>query len=277
MIKKLKIGFNKLKYGLFEDTRVGIIKIDGIIMDTGPLPFASKIVESFEKAKKQGLKNLVLRVNSPGGTVGASQEIYREIKKCQEEGIKVVASLGDLAASGGLYIAIGADKIVSNPGTVTGSIGVIIKSSVLKDLYKKIGIDSEVVKSGEFKDILSQTKYLSKGEKEILQDLINSTYEQFVEIIAENRNMEIDEVKKFADGRIFSGTQAKDLGLVDEIGSQSDAVDLVAKLADMKGKPITIDLSHKRSFLHKVTGANLQNLTGMITVHKQTPLWLMPE
>lgn len=189
MIKSIKAGFNKLKYGLFEDNRVGIIKLEGIILDTGSFPVATKIIESIKTAKKLEIKNIVLRINSPGGTVGASQEIYRELKKAREEGTKIVASLGDVAASGGVYVAIAADKIISNPGTVTGSIGVIIKTNILKTLYRKIGIDSEVVKSGEYKDILSHTKYLSKEEKEILQELLDSTYEQFVEEISKNRNI----------------------------------------------------------------------------------------
>ncbi len=278
-MKKIKNLFNKIKYHLFEDNRVGIIKVDGIILD-GPIPSASKVIKSLENAEKQGLNKIVLRINSPGGTVGASQEIYREIKKCREKGMKVVASLGDVAASGGLYIAAAADKIVSNPGSITGSIGVIIKTNVIKDLYKKIGIDSETVKSGEYKDILSNTKYLSEEEKSILQELIDSTYKQFVEIIAENRNIDIEEVKKFSDGRIFSGLQAKDLGLVDEIGSQSDAVDLIAKITGMKTKPITVDISPKKSFMQKLMGANIEEMlekAGVNTYARTTLMWLMPD
>ncbi len=280
MIGKVIKDFDKVKYALFEDKRVGIIKMDGIILDTKLFPFASRIIESFDTASKQGIKAVVLRINSPGGTVGASQEIFREIKKCREKGMKVVVSLGDVAASGGLYVAVGADKIMSNPGTVTGSIGVIIKSSVIKDFYKKIGIESQTVKSGEYKDILSNTKYLSSEEKEILQELIDSTYEQFVREISENRAIDMEEVKKFADGRIFSGTQAKNLGLVDEIGSQSDAVELAAKLAGIKGKPIPFNISPKKTLLQKFTGSNLNEIlenAGLNAFYKKTPLWLMPD
>ena len=280
MIKKIKAGFDKLKYGFFEDNRVGIIKLEGIILDTGSFPVATKFVESLKTAKKLDIKNIVIRINSPGGTVGASQEICREIKKAREDGVKIIASLGDVAASGGLYVAVAADKIVSNPGTVTGSIGVIIKTNVLKTLYQKIGIDSEVVKSGEYKDILSNTKYLSNEEKEILQSLIDSTYEQFVEEVVQNRKISREEVKKFADGRIFSGIQAKELGLVDEIGSMSDAVDLAAKLAEMKEKPITVDLTPKKTFIQKVTGASVLEIlenAGINALYKRVPLWLMSD
>lgn len=280
VFRKIKDDFKKLKSKLFADKRIGVIKIEGIILDSGHLSFASKVLESFERAKKLEIKTILLRVNSPGGTVGASQEIYREIKKAQAEGVKVVASLGDVAASGGIYVAAGADKIVSNPGTVTGSIGVIIKTNVVKELYKKIGLDSQVVKSGEYKDILSSTKYLSEEEKAILQELIDSAYGQFVEVVAENRKIDVEEVKKFADGRIFSGVQAKELGLVDELGSQSDAVDLAAKLAGIEGKPDLVDLSPPKSFLQKVTGANISETLesmGISSIHKRTPLWLMPD
>ena len=194
--------------------------------------------------------------------------------------MKIVASLGDLAASGGLYVAVGADKIVSNPGTVTGSIGVIIKTNVLKNLYKKIGIDSQTVKSGQYKDILSSTKYLSKEEREILQELISSTYEQFIEEISKNRGIDKEEVRKFADGRIFSGLQAKELGLVDEIGSLSDAVELTAKLAGIKKEPILIELTPKKTFLQKVTGANVHEVlenVGINAFYKRVPLWLMSD
>lgn len=280
MFKKLKSIINKIKYSLSSDNRIGLIKLEGIILDTGSLPVATKIIESIKTAKKQGIKNLVIKINSPGGTVGASQEIYRELKKAQEEGMKIVASLGDVAASGGLYVAVAADKIVSNPGTVTGSIGVIIKTSVMKTLYQKIGIDSETVKSGEYKDILSNTKYLSEDEKEILQSLIDSTYGQFILEVSQNRNIEIEEVKNFSDGRIFSGLQAKELGLVDEIGSLSDAVDLLAKMAEIKDKPEIVDLSPKKSFMQKVTGASMQEIlesAGLNAFYKNIPLWLMSD
>lgn len=280
MIKKLIKTFNKIKYRLFEDNRVGIIKLEGIILDTGPLPVASRLIEALDNAKKQGIKNIVIRINSPGGTVGASQEIYRELERYRKDGFRIVASLGDLAASGGLYVAVGADKIVSNPGTVTGSIGVIIKSSVVKSLYKKIGIDSQTVKSGQYKDILSNTKYLSKDEKEILQELIDSTYEDFIKKISENRKIDIKEVKKFSDGRIFSGKQAKKLGLIDKIGSQADAVDIIAKMAGMRGKPTTVNITSKKTFLQKITGSNLYEIlenAGVNAFYKRVPLWLMPD
>lgn len=280
MFKKLKEGINKLKYTLFKDNRVALIKLEGIIIDSGYFPMASKTIESLKEVKKLGIKTVVLRINSPGGTVGASQEIYSEIKKLQKDGIKVIVSLGDVAASGGLYVAAAGDKIVSNPGTVTGSIGVIIKSSVIKDLYKKIGIEHQVVKSGPYKDILSQTRFFTDEEKAILQELIDVTYNQFVTAISEDRNIPAEEVKKFADGRIFTGDQAKEYGLVDRIGSQTDAIDYAAELAEIKGEPAVIEISHKKSILQKLTGASMSEMlekAGINSLHSSIPLWLMPE
>jgi len=280
MCRKLKDGINKIKYSLFKDNRIALIKLEGIILDSGYLSTSSKIIESLKNAKKLGIKTMVLRINSPGGTVGASQEIYTEIKKLQKEGIKIVVSLGDVAASGGLYIAVAGDKIVCNPGTLTGSIGVIIKSSVIKDLYKKIGIEHQVVKSGPYKDILSQTRFFTDEEKQILQDLIDVTYNQFIKTISENRNIELEEVKKFSDGRIFTGEQAKEYGLVDRIGSQTDAIDLAAELSEIKGEPVVIEIEPKKSFMQKITGASMSEVlekAGIGGMYSRIPLWLMPE
>ena len=280
MCKKLKEKINKIKYTIFKDKRIALIKLEGVILDSGYLPGSSKVIESLKDVKKLGIKTIVLRINSPGGTVGASQEIYTEIKKLQKDGIKIVVSLGDVAASGGLYVAVAGDKVVSNPGTVTGSIGVIIKSSVIKDLYKKIGIEHQIVKSGPYKDILSQSRFFTEEEKQILQEMIDSTYKQFIGTISENRNIDIEEVKKFADGRIFTGEQAKEYGLVDLIGSQSDAIDLAAELAGIKDEPVIIDIEPKKSLLQKITGANMSEIlekAGINGMYSRIPLWIMPE
>lgn len=280
MLKKFIEGFNKLKYKLLKDKRIALVKLEGIIVDSSYIPGASKIIDSLKTAKEMGIKTIVLRINSPGGTVGASQEIYKEIKKLQKEGFKIVVSLGDVAASGGIYVAMAGDKIISNPGTVTGSIGVIIKSSVIKDLYQKIGIEHQVVKSGPHKDILSQTRFFTEEEKQILQELIDVTYSQFIQVVSENRNIELEEVKKFADGRIFTGSQAKEYGLVDEIGSLSDAVDMAAELAEIKGEPSLIEISPKKSFFQKITGGSMSELlekAGIGSMYSRIPLWIMPE
>ena len=274
MIKSLR----KLKYSLVSDKRVAIIKLEGIIIDIPNAPVATKILESIQEVKDKNIKAVVFRINSPGGTVGATQEIYYALKKLKEEGITVVTSMADVAASGGIYIAMAGDKVVSLPGTVTGSIGVIIKNRIIKDLYKKVGVDQDLVKSGKFKDILSESKHFSDEERQILQGMIDDTYSQFIETVSKNRNIDIETVKTFADGRIFTGNQAKELGLIDELGTLEDAVNLAAKLAGIEQKPVIFDLSPKKGLLQRITGNCLTELLDNFALGSASgiPLWLMP-
>jgi len=275
----IKIALTKAKHKIFQDKRVALIKLDGVIIDSNVMPVATKIIEALREVKKQGIKSVVLRINSPGGTVGASQEIYSAIKEIQEDGVKVIASFGDVAASGGVYVGVAADKIVCNSGTVTGSIGVIIRTNVVKGLYKKIGIDKQVVKSVQYKDILSDLKYLSRDERKILEELVDSTHNEFINMVAKERNLSLEDVKKFADGRIFSGIQAKEYGLVDEIGSQRDAIKLAASLTGIKGEPHVVNMTPKKSFWHTISKLSIDQVLEQIGVNSVTsgiPLWLMP-
>jgi protease-4 len=276
-IKKI---FKKVKYTFFEDKRIALIRLEGIIADTSALPMATKISDAIDKVKDKGIKALILRINSPGGTVGASQEIFDKVKKLKNDGIKVVVSMGDVTASGGLYVAVAADKIVANPGTVTGSIGVIMKSGVLKDLYKKIGIEHDVIKSGKFKDILSDLKHMGKEEQEILQEMVDDTYYQFISAISVERNMHIEDVKKFADGRVFTGNQAKQLGLVDEIGSLKDAENIAKELAGIVGEPDIIEIEPQKSLFQKISKMSLEQVLDGVSfnsVYSSIPLWLMKQ
>jgi protease-4 len=209
--------------------KIGVIHIEGTITD--PEPVLSQLVE-FKNDKR--IKAIILRIDSPGGGVGASQEIYREVQKTK--GIKkVIVSLGGTAASGGYYIASAGDKIVANPGTITGSIGVIMEYVQIQELSKKIGISLEVLKSGEFKDIGSPYRELTERDKELLRDLISDIQEQFINAVASGRNMPVEKVREIADGRIISGSMAKDLGLVDQLGNFQDAVDLTKKMLGIEG------------------------------------------
>jgi len=183
---------------------------------------------------------IILRINSPGGAVGPTQEIYQEILKQRREGMVVVASMGSVAASGGYYIAVAADRIVANPGTITGSIGVIMAFPNVKKLMDKLGVSAEVVKSGKFKDTGSPLKELSQEERKYLQGVIDDVYQQFLEAVARGRNKDRNELKKIANGRIFSGRQAMKLGLVDQLGNLDDAIDQAAKLAKIEGEPKVI-------------------------------------
>ena len=216
--------------GLSVKEKIGVIPVEGTIMDSEAV--VSDLVE-FKKNK--GIKAIILRVNSPGGAVGPSQEIYREVRKTIEKK-KVIASLGSIAASGGYYISSAANKIVANPGTLTGSIGVLMEFVRLQELMEKIGVDMEVLKSGEFKDIGSPYRKLTDRDKELIQELVSETKNQFVEAVAQGRNLSVEKVREIADGRIISGSQGMELGLVDQLGNFQDAVDLAKSLAGIEGE-----------------------------------------
>jgi protease-4 len=183
------------------------------------------------------IKAVVLRIDSPGGGVAASQEIYQEVRRVRLGGKPVVASLGGVAASGGYYIACVADRIFANAGTVTGSIGVVVQLASVEQLLHKVGVESTVITSGPFKDSGNPTRTLRPEERQVFQALVDDVYQQFVEAVAQGRNLPMDEVRQAADGRIFTGRQAKDLQLVDEIGSLHDAVSYAASTSGIVGKP----------------------------------------
>lgn len=209
--------------------KIGVIPIEGAIMDSQAI---TEQLRQFEK--DNGIKAIILRINSPGGAVGPTQEIYREVQRTGENK-KVVASLGGVAASGGYYIAAAAKKIVANPGTITGSIGVLMEFVGFEDLLNKIGIKLEVLKSGEFKDTGSPHRKLTARDRELISALIADIQTQFVEAVASGRNLSLEKTRAVADGRIFSGAQAKELGLVDVLGNFQDAVDLAKNMATIKG------------------------------------------
>lgn len=189
-------------------------------------------------AEKKEVKAIVLDINSPGGSVGAVQEIHSQIKRIREEKKKpIVALMGDVAASGGYYIAAPCNLIVAHPGTLLGSIGVILHVSNIEGLFGKIGVKSEVVKSGKMKDIGSMTRPMTKEERDLLQALIDDSYAQFLQAVSEGRGIPLERLKPLADGRIFTGTQAKENRLVDELGDSTRALELAAKLGGIAGKP----------------------------------------
>ena len=223
--------------------RIGVIPIEGSITD--PEPIVSQLVD-FKKDK--GIKAIILRINSPGGGVGPSQEIYREVRKTIKSK-KVITSMGSLAASGGYYIASATNKIVANPGTITGSISVIMEFIQIEDLLKRVGVSLEVLKSGEFKDIGSPHRKMSEREKELIKDLISDIQKQFVNAVARGRDLSEEKVQEIADGRIFSGAQAKELGLVDLLGNFQDAVDLAKKMTGIKGDATLVYPKREKSKL----------------------------
>jgi len=216
----------------FMGKRVAILNIKGIILESR---YIVDLLHEYEENPAVGA--IVLRINSGGGSAAASQEIYQEIKKARERGKKVVASIESVGASGAYYIAMAADSIMANPSTAVGSIGVLIETQNFQELLNKIGIKLNVIKSGKYKDIGSVSREMTEEERKILQDLIDDVYNQFVEDVASSRQIEIEEVKKLADGRIFTARQALDYGLIDRLGTLDDAVNLAGELGGIKGKP----------------------------------------
>lgn len=213
---------------------VGVVQVEGAINDS------HDIIETLKHyGETSGVKAIVLRVDSPGGAVAPTQEIYEEIEKLKKKK-PVIASFGGMAASGGYYIGSACDQIVANPGTLTGSIGVIMELGNIEELLKKVGVQGYSVKSGANKDIGSPLKPLTPEGRAILQGLVNNVHGQFISAVAKGRKLPEDKVKELADGRVYSGEQAKDLGLVDVLGNMEDAVDLAAKRVGIKGKPQVI-------------------------------------
>jgi protease IV len=222
--------FNSSSSGLGFSNKIGVINISGEISDSTGIIEA---LDDFKKDKK--IKAIILRIDSPGGGVGASQEICREITKITKTK-KVIVSMGGTAASGGYYIASAGDKIVANPGTITGSIGVIMEYYRIDELSKKIGFTMEVIKSGEFKDVGSSYRPLTDRERELMSGVVLNIQEQFIKAVAQGRKLPIEKVREIADGRIFSGEMAKSLGLVDELGNFQDAVDLATSMSGIEGE-----------------------------------------
>ena len=232
--------FLKEDAGLSFGNRIGVVSIRGLITDS------RSVVEQIKKYRKDSrVKAIILRIESPGGGTAASQEIYREVQKTVAKK-RVVASMGNVAASGGYYIALAADKIVANPATLTGSIGVIMEVSNIKELLQKIGVSREAVKSGPYKDIGSPVREMKPEERRLLEEVIQNVHQQFIEVVSKGRRLSREQVEKIADGRIFTGQQAKALGLIDELGSFEDAVELTKKMVGLSGEVKLIFQEKKR-------------------------------
>jgi protease IV len=214
--------------------QVGIVEISGMILD------AKNITDHLKRFRENDdIKAIVVRIDSPGGAVGPSQEIYREIRKTIE--IKpVVASMGAIAASGGYYIAAGTNGIMANPGTITGSIGVIMQFADFREILEKIGIRSDIIKSGEYKDMGSPFRSLSEKEENHLQQFVDGVHRQFVADVATGRNLSEEEISAMADGMIFSGEDAQNAGLIDRLGNFNDAVDWAGEKAGIKKRIIRV-------------------------------------
>jgi len=231
------------KLSVVGQDRVALVKLEGVLLSS------EHIVEELnDYAEDSSIKAIVIRVDSPGGGVVPSQEIYNAVKHARQEGKKVVVSMGSVAASGGYYVAAAADLIVANPGTMTGSIGVKMAFANIEKLLEKIGVKGMVVKSGEYKDVGSPFREMTEKERLLLQGVIDDVQTQFVMAVVEGRNLPEAEVRAIADGRIFTGQQALALKLVDQMGDLEHSIRAAADLAGIKGKPFVVKKDKKMPF-----------------------------
>jgi len=234
--------------------RVAVLRVDDIILDS------QVYLESLSAIRKDdSIKALVLRINSPGGAVGPSQEIYREVKLLREK-MPVIASIGTVGASGGYYVACAAQKIIANPGTITGSIGVIAQFVNYEQLIKWAKVDVKVIKSGEFKDVGSPFREMTEAEKVYMQKLIDNVHSQFKNAVSEGRGIDLKEVDKIADGRVFTGEQARNLKLVDDLGTLGDAIRLAGTMSGIGEEPNVV-------YYPKSKGRFLDLLTSKLETH----------
>ncbi len=250
----------------------------GVIEIIGPLEDAQSILRQMRTFREDDdIRAIVLRIDSPGGAVGPAQEIYREIRKTIKKK-KVVASMGSVAASGGYYVAAGASGIVANPGTITGSIGVIMGYTNFRELLRKIGLESVVIKSGEYKDIGSPVRDMTTEERQMLQELLDQTRQQFIDDIAEGRNMDVQQVSPLADGRILTGEAAHNAGLVDRLGNLPDAVEWAGRLAGISpDEDIVMVYGREKGFplLEGFVDSALETIIDRIYYHYAGPSYRM--
>ncbi|PTL36517.1 signal peptide peptidase SppA [Candidatus Methylomirabilis limnetica] len=239
------LAFSLGRWEQLGGSKVALITVEGAILDS------REVIEQLEKYRMNpSVKAIVIRINSPGGGVAPSQEIHEEILKSRRVNkIPIVTSVGSLAASGGYYIASATDLIVANPGSITGSIGVLLQVPNISGLLQKIGVKSVVVKSGQHKDLASPTREMTDSERRILQSMLDDVHNQFIDVVAEGRKIDRKKVEAIADGRIFSGREAQSLGLVDQLGNLQDAIDQAGTLAGIRGKPTVIQERKRRPFL----------------------------
>ncbi|TNF49922.1 signal peptide peptidase SppA, partial [bacterium] len=248
---------NRSSPGVFGKEALGLLKIEGVIDDV------EWYMEQVDLLRENNsVRAVVLRIDSPGGAVAPTQELYDELLKLREDK-PLVVSMGTVAASGGYYLSSAADWIVSNPGTLTGSIGVIMHFTNLEEMFGKLGVRSEIVKSGEYKDTGSPFREMTENERDLLTDMVMDIREQFVEAVVEGRQLDYEEVDPYFDGRVFSGRQALEIGLVDELGNVNVALEKAAALAGLPKVPSEIIQPEKRerSLFSLLFGRSLSDRT----------------
>lgn len=237
------------------EDRIGLVRVEGVILDS-----KDTVSELKRFGDSSSIKAIVLRIDSPGGGVVPSQEIHDAVQRVRTKQNKtVVASMGTVAASGGYYIAAAADRIVANPGTLTGSIGVIMEMVNLEGLLHKVGVEGVVIKSGRYKDVGSPFRKMNPEERRILQSVMDDVHEQFIEAVAEGRSLGVKDVRPLADGRIFTGRQAVDTKLVDELGDLDDAIRIAAEMVGIEGEPAVVN-PKKRFSIRDIIDSSVQGL-----------------
>lgn len=244
------------------EDRIALIRIEGVIVDSQAI-----VAELKRFSENPSIKAIVLRIDTPGGGVVPSQEIYDAVKRVRNKSNKaVIASMGSVAASGGYYIAAATDRIVANPGTLTGSIGVIMETANLEGLLQKIGVEGVIIKSGKYKDVGSPLRKMSAEERGLLQAVMDDVHKQFIEAVAEGRSMELRAAQVLADGRIFTGRQAKEAKLVDELGDLEAAIQLAAEVVGIEGEPKVVE-PRRRFSLRELLDSKLSMMLPKFDVH----------
>lgn len=239
--------------------KVGVIEIFGVIIN------GKDVIKKLKHFREDdSIKAIVLRIESPGGSVGPAQEIFREVRKTIKKK-KIVASMGTIAASGGYYIAAGANGIMASPGTITGSFGAIMGYTNFQDILEKIGLVPIVIKSGEYKDIGSRSRKMTETEQKMLQNLVDRIHSQFISAISEGRNMDPAKVASLADGRLFLGEEAKELGLIDRLGNIEDAIEWAGRMGGIKGEITAVYAKEKRfSLIRQLVDSSIKALAHQI-------------
>lgn len=234
--------------------RVGVVEV------TGPITESKRTLKELAEFRDaDGIKAVVVRVDSPGGAVGPSQEIFDAIKKLREKK-KVVASMGSVAASGGFYVACAADKVFANPGTITGSIGVIMQTANVQGLLRFAGVEMNTIAAGKMKDVGSPFRAMTEEERKYLLGVLTDVHEQFIEAVAQGRGLELEQVRPYADGRIFSGRQAKEFKLVDELGGIDAAIAEAGKLGGIQGEPKVEYPKKEKKLLRELLGDDAESM-----------------
>ena len=248
--------------------QVAVVRVEGPILDS-----KQTVDELKDFGRDPMVKAIVVRIDSPGGGVAPSQEIYNAVKRVKTEHNKtVIASMGTVAASGGYYIAVASDRVLANPGTLTGSIGVIMQMANFQELLKKVGVKNFVIKSGRYKDIGSPFRQMEPEDRQLLQSVMDDVHRQFIEAVAEGRSLDVADVEVLADGRVFTGQQAKDSLLIDEIGDLEDAIQLAGQLSGIQGEPRVVEPVKQFSFRDLLESSFLGKSSSMVFQSSWAPL-----